>query len=441
MKFLVVGNGAREHAIAWKLHASSLVTELVVAPGNAGTEQLGRNAPVGAEDIDGLLDLARESSVDVTVIGPEAPLAAGIADRFHEAGLSVFGPSAGAARIESSKSFAKELMVRNGIPTGAAEVFDDANAAKDHLSGLPLPVVVKADGLAAGKGVVVAHTADEAIGAVRRIMVEREFGDAGEKVLIEECLNGPEVSVFAFVDGEFVSALVAACDYKRVGDGDVGPNTGGMGSFSPPPFWSADREERVLREIMEPVARALEEMGTPYRGVLYAGLMLTDEGPKVIEFNCRLGDPETQAILPRLKTDLGEVILSAVTGELSSTPLEWSPSACVSVVVASGGYPGSYDTGHPIQGLGTVDEDVTVFHAGTRAIPVNGSSEVVTSGGRVITISALGPTLEAARQRVYENIGRVRFKDSFYRSDIAAVSGESLRPVNREVSIVNQEKR
>ncbi len=422
MKFLVVGNGGREHAIAWKLHASSLVSELLVAPGNAGTEQLGRNVPIEAEDIDGLLDFALEASVDITVIGPEAPLAAGIADRFREAGLSVFGPSAAAARIESSKSFAKELMIRHGVPTGAAKAFDDPETALTYVSGLPAPVVVKADGLTAGKGVVVAHTSDEALGAVRRIIVEREFGDAGERVLIEECLEGPEVSVFAFVDGEFVSALLAACDYKRAGDGDVGPNTGGMGSFSPPPFWTPGLEERVRHEIMEPVARALVEMGAPYRGVLYAGLMLTDEGPKVIEFNCRLGDPETQAILPRLKIDLAEVIISAVTGELNATPLEWSPSACVSVVVASGGYPVSYNTGHPIHGLETLDEEVTVFHAGTRRVSVNGSHDVVTDGGRVLTLSALGPTLEKARQKVYANIGRIRFEDSFYRGDIAGTA-------------------
>ncbi|MCH8207352.1 MAG: phosphoribosylamine--glycine ligase [Chloroflexi bacterium] len=420
MKFLVVGNGARDHAIAWKLSQSSVVTELLVAPGNAGTEQIGRNVPIGAEEIDGLLRSVQDAEVDVTVVGPEAPLAAGIADRFREAGLRLFGPGSDAARIESSKSFAKDLMVKHGVPTSAAEVFDDHAAASDYVRQAPEPLVVKADGLAAGKGVVVAQTRGEALAAVRRIMVDREFGAAGDRILIEECLEGQEVSVFAFVDGDYVSPMVAACDYKRVGDGDVGPNTGGMGSFSPPDFWDTELEEQVRREIMEPVAGALVKMGSPYLGVLYAGLMVTAEGPKVIEFNCRMGDPETQAVLPRLRADLGEVIVSAVDGELDRTPIEWAPSACVSVVVASAGYPGRYTTGHPIEGLEALDDEVMAFHAGTKTARGNGPSAIVTNGGRVLTLSALGKTLDEARQKVYANIGRVRFRGSFYRGDIAA---------------------
>ena len=420
MKFLVVGNGAREHAIAWKLSQSPTVTELLVAPGNAGTERLTRNVPIAAEDIGGLLGFAQEAGVDVTVVGPEAPLAAGIADRFQEASLALFGPTQGAARIESSKSFAKELMLSHGVPTGEAEVFDDHAAASDYVGQAPEPLVVKADGLAAGKAVVMAQTRDEALAAVRRIMVDREFGAAGDKILIEECLEGPEVSVFAFVDGEYVSPMVAACDYKRVGDGDVGPNTGGMGSFSPPDFWDTGLEERVRREIMEPVAGALVKIGSPYLGVLYAGLIVTVEGPKVIEFNCRMGDPEAQAFMPRLKTDLAEIIVNAVRGSLDRTAISWVPSACVSVVMASGGYPGSYATGHPIEGLDALDDEVMVFHAGTkRAEEGGGPPAVVTHGGRVLTLSALGRSLDEARQKVYANIGRVRFKDSFYRADIA----------------------
>ena len=420
MRFLVVGNGAREHAIVWKLSQSSAVTDLLVAPGNAGTGQIARNVPIAAEEIDGLLSYVQEAEVDVTVVGPEGPLAAGIADRFREAGLRVFGPVSDAARIESSKSFAKDLMVKHGVPTSKAEVFDDHAAASDYVRRVAEPVVVKADGLAAGKGVVVAQTRDEALEAVRRIMVDREFGAAGERILIEECLEGQEVSVFAFVDGDYVSPMVAACDYKRVGDGDVGPNTGGMGSFSPPDFWDTELADRVRREIMEPVVQALGEMGIPYQGVLYAGLMVTADGPKVIEFNCRLGDPETQAVLPRLEADLGEVIVSAVDGRLDRTSIEWAPSACVSVVVASGGYPGSYATGHPIEGLEALDGEVMAFHAGTRTARGNGPGAIVTGGGRVLTLSALGKTLDEARRKVYANIDRVRFRDSFYRGDIAA---------------------
>ena len=423
MKVLVVGNGAREHAIAWKLSQSSKVTELLVAPGNAGTAQLAHNAPIAATDIEGLLRFAQERQIDLTVVGPEAALAAGIADRFQEAGLLLFGPTKDAALIESSKSFAKDLMLRHGVPTGGAQVFDSYIEAADYVQNAALPVVVKADGLTAGKGVTVAQTRDEAIEVLRRQIEEKEFGSAGERVLIEEHLEGQELSLFAFVDGEYVSPMVAACDYKRVGDGDVGPNTGGMGSYSPPSLWTEDLERRVRHEIMEPVAGALAALGSPYRGCLYAGLMLTADGPKVVEFNCRLGDPEAQVILPRLKTDLAEVMMRTAQGRLQGASLQWAPSSCVGVVVASGGYPGHYATGCPIDGLTEVDEDVTVFHAGTRLLRQEGDvpAKVVTDGGRVLTVAALGETLDEARRRVYANVGRVRFKDAFYRKDIAAV--------------------
>ena len=429
MRFLVVGGGSREHAIAWRLSASALVTELFIAPGNAGTAQLGRNVPIGAEDIESLLEFAQASAVDITVVGPEAPLADGVSDRFDEAGMSLFGPTRAAARIESSKSFAKELMARCGVPTGSAECFDGYETAVTYLAGISPPFVIKADGLAAGKGVVIAQSRDEAIHALRRTMVEREFGAAGETVLIEEYLEGREVSVFAFVDGDFVSSLTAACDYKRVGDGDVGPNTGGMGSFSPPPFWTPELESRVRREIMEPITHGLHESGSPFRGMLYAGLMLTDDGPKVVEFNCRLGDPEAQAVLPRLKTDLGELIAGAVEGGLEATPLEWSTAACVSVVVASGGYPGAYRTGYRIDGLESLDDEVLVFHAGTKEAQTGEEGAIVTDGGRVLTVSALGETMDEARRRAYANVIRVRFDGSFYRSDIAAASDERAASV------------
>ena len=426
MKILVVGNGAREHAIAWKLAQSPRVDEMLVAPGNAGTAQIARNVPLDAGDIDGLLRFVQGESVDFTVVGPEAPLADGIADRFHDAGLPIFGPTRAAARIETSKSFAKELMMRHGIPTGKAAIFDEYEKAHDYVSTLSMPVVIKADGLAAGKAVLVAGSREAALDALRQQMVERRFGAAGERVLVEEYLEGQEVSVFAFVDGKNVSTMVAACDYKRALDGDAGPNTGGMGAYSPPPpsLWTADVERRVRTEIMEPVAGALAQEGCEYRGVLYAGLMVTHDGPKVIEFNCRLGDPEAQVVLPRLKSDLLDVMISTARGGLDDVALEWDPRSCVGVVVASGGYPGDYTTGYPIEGLDAMDQDVLVFHAGTDIVQQEEGmpSRVVSSGGRVLTVAALGDSLKEVRLIVYSNAGRLGFTDASYRSDIAALS-------------------
>jgi phosphoribosylamine--glycine ligase len=424
MNVLVVGNGAREHAIAWKLSQSPGIGRLLVAPGNAGTEQIAENIPVDAIDVDGLLRLAQERRIDLTVVGPEAPLAAGIADRFQAAGLLAFGPTKAAARIETSKSFAKALMLRHGVPTGGAETFSSYEEAQDYINSAVMPVVVKADGLAAGKGVTIAHTREKALSATRRQMVERQFGQAGERVLIEEYLEGKEISVFAFVDGRRVSSLVAARDYKRAGDGDTGPNTGGMGSYSPPErsIWNGDVERRVRSEIMEPVVRALADEGTPYRGVLYAGLMLTADGPKVLEFNCRLGDPETQAILPRLKSDLLDVMLKTARGDIGDLVLELDSRACVGVVLASGGYPDGYRTGYPVHGLDTVEPGSLVFHAGTKTDDNDGGEpgRVLTDGGRVLTVAALGATRSEARAGAYAGAGRISFTDSFYRVDIAS---------------------
>ena len=419
MKTLVIGNGAREHAIAWKLKQSKLVKELLVAPGNAGTAQIAENVPIAATDIEALLDFAGNNGIGLTVVGPEAPLADGIVDRFQADGLLVFGPTQAAARIESSKVFAKDLMLAEGVPTGQARVFTSYGDAKAYAGTCPIPTVIKADGLAAGKGVIVCETRLEALTALKEIMNDRQFGNAGDSVLIEEYLQGQEVSVFAFVDGEYVSPMAAACDYKRVGDGDVGPNTGGMGSFSPPrrAHWDCEIEEQVRNEIMEPVARAMVRMGCPYSGVLYLGLMLTEDGPKVIEFNCRFGDPETQVVLPRLKTDLAQVMLATAEGKLRGLDISWSNEAFVGVVVASGGYPESYKTGYAIQGLDSVDPGVTIFQAGTR---LSDNGEIVTDGGRVLTAAASGTTLADARRKVYENLDRIRFQDSFYRTDIAA---------------------
>jgi phosphoribosylamine--glycine ligase len=425
MRVLLVGNGSREHAIAWKLGQSPRVTELFVAPGNAGTAGIAQNVSIAATDIEKLLDFAQKHGIDFTVVGPEAPLAEGIVDRFQDAGLLIFGPTKAAARIESSKIFAKELMVAHGVPTGMAESFSSYDEARAYLQTCPVPVVVKADGLAAGKGVIVALTREEAMNALRQSMEQRQFGAAGERVLIEEFLEGQEVSVFAFVDGKYVSPMVAACDYKRAGDGNIGPNTGGMGSYSPPApsAWNSEIEARVRAEILEPVAKALEDEGAPYRGVLYLGMILTKFGPKVIEFNCRLGDPEAQVVLPRLKTDLAEVMLATAQSKLEGFNIEWDSRACVGVVVASGGYPGSYTTGYPVSGLDELDEGIIVFHAGTKAVHQEGepSPTIVTDGGRVLAVAAMGDTIADARRRVYDNVGRVHFHGAFFRKDIAVV--------------------
>ena len=420
MKVLVVGGGAREHAIAWKLSSSPLVDELYVAPGNAGTAAVAENVPVGDTDLDGLVRSARELGVDVTVVGPEVPLAMGIVDRFQAEDLRIFGPTAAAARIESSKVFAKELMVRHGIPTGRAEVFESYDDAARFVRRLSPPLVVKADGLAAGKGVTVARTADEALLALRECMVDRVFGESGERVLVEEWLTGLEVSVFAFVDGESVSPLAAACDYKRAHDGDRGPNTGGMGAYSPPVFWNDALERDIREKVMLPVARALAWEDSPFSGILYGGLMLTEDGPKVIEFNCRIGDPEAQVLLARLHTDLASIILATLDGKLSETPIEWSDDACVGVVVAPGGYPGPYVTGLPIAGLSEAAAFGEVFHAGTRASD-SGSAEAVTAGGRVLTVVGTGRSLAEAKERAYGGAAKVSFDGAFYRTDIAEI--------------------
>ena len=420
MRMLVVGGGGREHAIAWKLSRSPLVETLYVAPGNAGTAAVADNLPVRDTDLDGLARSARELGVDVTIVGPEVPLAMGIVDRFRAEGMRIFGPTAAEARIESSKVFAKELMLRHGIPTSRAEVFDSHEEAVRFVSRLSPPLVVKADGLAAGKGVTVANTEEEALAALRECMVDRVFGEAGERVLVEECLSGQEVSVFAFVDGETLSPLAAACDYKRAHDGDRGPNTGGMGAYSPPEVWSEGLERDIRERIMLPVVRAMALEGCPFSGVLYGGLMLTEDGPKVIEFNCRLGDPEAQVLLPRLRTDLAEIVLAVLDGSLSETPIEWSPDACVGVVMASGGYPAAYDTGFPIAGLSEAAPYGEVFHSGTR-LADGGGSGTITAGGRVLTIVGMGDSLAEARQRAYKAAAQVRFEGGFYRSDIAAM--------------------
>lgn len=415
MRTLLIGSGAREHAIAEKLAQSPLISELFIAPGNAGTASVGENVPIAATDIDALLAFAIDKSIEFTVVGPEDPLALGIVDTFQDEGLLVFGPAKEAAQLESSKVFSKDIMLKAGVPTGLAKSFTSFNEAKCHVEANQMPIVIKADGLAAGKGVIVAATKDDAIDALERVLVTKEFGSAGDTVLVEECLTGQEISVFAFIDGEYVSPMIAACDYKRIGEGDIGPNTGGMGSYSPPRQWDASLEQAVLNEVMQPIATAMCERGTPYVGALYAGLMLTKDGPKVIEFNCRLGDPETQVVLPRLKTDLAEAMLMTARGQLGDLKLEWDERACVGVVLASGGYPGSYDTGFSINGLANVEQDAYVYHAGTKP----SDEGPLTSGGRVLTVSAQGNTLQDARFKAYENVSRISFEGAVFRRDIA----------------------
>ena len=418
MKVMVVGGGAREHTLAWKLSQSPQVEEIFAAPGNAGTAALGHNLPLSATDLEGIARAARENQIDLVVVGPEAPLALGLVDELSSRGILAFGPSRRAAEIEWSKVFAKELMQRYGIPCARSRAFSSFKEAEEYLHTQPAPIVVKADGLAGGKGSIVAGTLSEAHGALSKLMVEKIFGSAGERVLLEEYLSGREMSFFAFTDGIAVSPTLPACDYKRALDGDQGPNTGGMGSYSPPEFFTPELGEEIMEKIMRPTVKALAQEGRSYKGVLYAGLMVTSEGPKVLEFNCRFGDPETQVTLPLLKTDLVDIIQAVLDDRLGEVEIEWLDKVCVGVVMASGGYPGSYKTGFPIEGLDSLDEDILVFHAGTR----EEGGRVVTSGGRVLTVVARGKTLAEARARVYANIGRINFEGCFYRQDIAKVS-------------------
>ena len=417
MRILVIGSGAREHALAWKIKQSAKVTDLFVAPGNAGTAAIARKLNISSDDIESLVKVSQELNIDLTVVGPEAPLAAGIVDRFQKLGIPIFGPTKAAAQIESSKVFSKKLMQKYGIPCPQGITFSSYKEAKKYIDSRPMPLVVKADGLAAGKGVTVASTKEEASKALSDIMEAKIFGASGDKVIIEECLTGKEVSLLAFTDGKRAVPMVPACDYKRVFDGDRGPNTGGMGSYSPPGFFDTELTTQVTRTVLEPAIRGLAQEGMPYKGVLYAGLMIAADGPKVLEFNARFGDPETQAILPRLRTDLVDILLAVVDNNLSQVMVQWAKDACVGVVMASGGYPGSYKTGFKITGLDKLDNDVIVFHAGTK---LGEDSQIYTSGGRVLTVIATGESMEVAMVKVYDNIPRINFDGCHYRTDIAA---------------------
>jgi len=418
MKILVVGSGGREHALVWKLASDSGKSQLFCAPGNAGTSDLATNVPIDAADIDGLLDWAKQNEPDLTVIGPEVPLCAGIVDRFAAAGLRVFGPSANAARLEGDKAFAKDVMDSAGVPTAKSTSFTGLDAALQYVHQQGAPIVIKATGLAAGKGVFVCRTLTEAEGALRSILADRAFGDSGNTVLIEECLEGEEASILAFVDGEHVVMLASSQDHKRVFNNDEGPNTGGMGAYSPAPVVSEDLWPVIRAQVFDRTLSELKKRGITYRGVLYAGLMLTSKGMKVLEFNCRFGDPETQAILPRISSDLAPVLLACLDGTLSEDLITWREDACVCVVMASGGYPGRQETGKVIHGLDDTreQEDVIIFHAGTE----ERDGKVVTAGGRVLGITALGADLKVAVRKAYRTILKTTFDQAQYRTDIAA---------------------
>jgi len=423
MKILVIGSGGREHALAWKLKQSPGVERIFCTPGNAGTAQIAENVAIPATDLPALARFAKENNVDLTVVGPDDPLAAGIVDLFVAEKLRVFGPTRSAARIESSKIFAKELMRAQKIPTAKASTFSNSDEALRYCEQLQFPVVIKADGLALGKGVIVAPDAATARSTINSMMNEGRFGDAGRRIVIEEFLRGSECSLHALVDGKDYRLLETARDHKRVFDGDCGPNTGGMGAFSPANNWNRQLEDQFDKKIMQPLLRGLREEGIIFRGLLYPGLMITETGAHVVEFNCRFGDPETQAILPRLRSDLLPLLEATIDGKIDNYIIEWDERVAVTVVLASGGYPGKYETGRPISGLDDAAKlkDVQVFHAGTRS--ANG--EIVTAGGRVLAVTALGSTIEGARTRAYEAVSAIHFEGCHYRRDIAlgAVSG------------------
>ena len=418
MQILIIGGGGREHALAWKAAQSNDVDIVYVAPGNAGTarEPGMQNIELGAEDIEGLTRFATDNRIDLTIVGPEAPLVAGITDRFREQGLAVFGPDQAAAQLEGSKSFAKDFLARHGIPTAEYQNFTETEAALDYVREKGAPIVVKADGLAAGKGVVVAETLAEAEDAVRNMLYGNLFGDAGHRVVIEECLEGEEASFIAMVDGANILPLASSQDHKRIGDGDTGNNTGGMGAYSPAPVVTPEVHERIMREVIEPTVQGMADEGQPYTGFLYAGLMITPNGsPKVIEYNCRLGDPETQPILMRLKSDLVQLCLAATKGQLDQQDSQWDERAALGVVMAAGGYPDKYRKGDVIQGLDGLDSDVRkVFHAGTR----EQDGQVVTSGGRVLCATALGNTVAEAQANAYSAVKAIHWDGACYRTDI-----------------------
>jgi phosphoribosylamine--glycine ligase len=418
MRILVIGNGGREHALVWKIAQSQRVSKLICAPGNAGIAESAECAPIPATDINKLATFASEQKIDLTLVGPEAPLCAGIVDVFNARGLRIFGPNKRAAQLEGSKALAKQILLKYNVPTARAAIFNNAGDARAHLRKVGAPIVVKADGLAAGKGVTVASSVEEAEQAIAEIMEQKVFGAAGAQVVIEECLRGEELSAMAFVDGKSFQLLASAQDHKRALDGDRGPNTGGMGAYSPTP-WQDEKFTEQIAEIFRRTLAGLRAEGIEYRGVLYAGLMITQRGPQVLEFNCRFGDPETQVVLPRMDFDLVGAAEATLNGSLDRLALKWKREAAVCVVLAAGGYPGRYQRGQPIAGLkeAAKSDKVCVFHAGTRR---NAGGQIVADGGRVLGVTALGENIEKAARRAYDAVQQIHFDGAHFRRDIAA---------------------
>ena len=425
---LLIGSGGREHAIAWKLRQSPRLGDLIVAPGNAGIDEIAECQPLrvpgayaSADDVAGygarIIDLARSRKIDLVVVAPDDPLAFGLVDIVEAAGIPAFGPSKAAAQIEASKSFAKDLMRRHGIPMGGAARFDDFAAARAYVESRPCDVVVKADGPAVGKGTIVPASRNEAIAVLRSMLVDGEMGAAGRTVVIEDMLVGRETSAMAFSDGKSVAHMPFSCDHKPVLDGNVGPNTGGMGVYSPPAWLDASTADTIRRDVTEAAVRAMAAEGTPFKGILYPGLFVTADGPRVIEFNARFGDPECEALLPLLQSDLLDIMLACTNGTLDHADVRWSDGASITVMLASGGYPGAYETGKPISGLDDVDADIIVFHGGTKR---DAGGAFVTNGGRVLGITATAPTMAEARAKVYGNVQRIHFDGMHYRTDIGA---------------------
>ena len=423
MKVLVIGSGGREHALTWKLKQSRAIDRLFCAPGNAGTASIAENVSIPATSLPELSAFAKQNAVDLTVVGPDDPLAMGIVDLFTAEGLPIFGPTKSAARLESSKIFAKELMRAQKVPTAQARTFSDSSKALEYCEELNFPVVIKADGLALGKGVIIAESVATARSTVEMMMNEARFGEAGRRIVIEEFLRGTECSIHALVDGKSYRLLESARDHKRAFDNDEGPNTGGMGAFSPANNWNAQLESKFEKEVMRPLLSGLAKETIVYRGLLYPGLMITNDGPRVLEFNCRFGDPETQALLPRMKSDLLALLEATIDGKIDKQKIEWDPRASVTVVLASAGYPGKYETGRLISGLSAAAklEGVQIFHAGTKVA----NNEVVTSGGRVLAVTALGVDLAAARALAYDAAALIHFEGCHYRRDIALSAANS----------------
>ena len=425
MNVLLIGSGGREHAIAWKLAQSKDLTKLYIAPGNPGTAQCGQNIPIASVHADELLDFARQNDVGLVVVGPEDPLAAGLVDAFEAAGIKAFGPSADAAQLEADKAFAKQLMRSSSVSTAEGRTFDRFSDAKAYIASRDEPVVVKAAGLAKGKGVFVCDDPADGILAAEQIMCDKVFGPAGDRIIVEDKLLGEEASILAFVDGRNIYLMESSQDHKPIGDGDTGPNTGGMGAYSPAPVVTEDMMNHITREILVPVVDGMNRNDTPYKGVLYAGLMITGGGPRVLEFNVRFGDPETQPILARLKSDLLEVLLAVCNGTLDQITIEWDRRPAVCVVMASGGYPGGYEKGKKIVGLQEAQqlEDVIVFHAGTKDM----DGDIVTNGGRVLGVTALGQTIRDAKEKAYRAVDKIKFDGAYCRRDIAdkAIKGSN----------------